>query len=105
MQPQFGFVRLDPFRRAEEARLLAVPRCIDDCPLRLPALLPQLAERARLLQFGGHAADRILRAVDPAVVMVAADDPFVRESRPLNSRDDVVERLRVPVERDLEMYF
>ena len=36
------------------------------------------AERAHLLEHGARAGHRILGAVDPGVVMVAADDPFVR---------------------------
>ena len=77
---------------------------IDQRPLRRPALLAQLAERARLFEQHGRAADRIARAVDPRVVMVAADDPLVRKRAARHLRDDVVERLRVPVERDLQVH-
>ena len=74
---QLRVVLLDPLGRAEQPRLFAVPRRVDDRALRPPALLQQLAERARLLELRRHAADRIAGAVHPRVVMVAADDPFV----------------------------
>ena len=101
---QVGAVRLDPLGRSEQRRFFAVPGGIDHRPLRRPALLAQLAERARLFEQHGRAADRIGRAVDPRVVMVAAHDPLVRERAALHLRDDVVERLRVPVERDLQVH-
>ena len=50
-------------------------------PLRRPALLAQLAERARFLEHRRHAADRIVGAVHPRVVVVAAHDPLVRKRR------------------------
>ncbi len=75
---QFLGVRLGPLGRAEQARLLAVPRREDDRAPRLPALLQQLAQRARFLEQRDLAGDRIVRAVDPRVVVVAAHDPLVR---------------------------
>ena len=68
---------LGPFGGSEQPRLLAVPGGVDDRPLRPPALLQQLAERARLFELGAMPLTGSLRAVHPGVVMVAANDPLV----------------------------
>ena len=73
---QIVAVRLDPFGRAEQRGLFAVPGGVDDRALRRPSLLAQFAERARFFEHRRHAADRIVRAVHPRVVMIAADHPF-----------------------------
>ena len=49
---------------------------------------------------GLRAGQRIVGAVDPGVVMIAANDPLVGKLRAGNARDDVVERLAIPVEAD-----
>ena len=85
-------VRLDPLRRADETRLLAVPRRVHDRALRPPAGLRERAERLRLGQLGHEAADRVLRAVHPRVVVVAAQNPLVRKLRALQHREDVAHR-------------
>ena len=102
--PQLLRVRLGPLGRAEQHRLLAVPRAVDDRALRAPALLAQLAERPRLLEQRHEAGDRVLGAVHPRVVVVAAHDPLVRELRAGDARDHVVHGLDVPVERDLQVH-
>ena len=94
---QFVGVLFGPFGRAEQARLFAVPRAIDDGALRLPALLEQFAERARFFEHGDHAGDRIFGAIHPGVVVIAADDPLVGKRRARNFRDHVVDGLDVPV--------
>ena len=71
-------VRLGPFGGAQQPRLFAVPHAVDDGALRLPALLQQRRRSARASSISGAGAgDRILRAVHPGVVMIAADDPLV----------------------------
>ena len=97
-------VRLDPFGRPEEAWLLAVPCGVDERAARTPAALRQLGDRARLFEHCHLAADRVRRAVDPRVVMVAAHDPLIGAVGACHLRDDVVDRLHVPVERDLEVH-
>ena len=101
---QFGGVRLRPLGGAEQARFLAVPRAVDDGALGLPALLEERAERAHLFHQRPGAGDRIFRAVDPGVVMIAADDPLVGELAAGNAHDHVVERLGVPVELQLQVH-
>ena len=68
-----------------------------------PALLVERAERARFLQLGDQPGDRILGAVDPCVVVVAANDPLVGLGRAGELRDHVVERLEPPVGLHVEM--
>ena len=97
-------VRLDPFRRAEEPLLLAVPGAEDDRALRPPSLLKERADGAGLLEHRDEAADRVLGAVDPRVVVVAADHPLVGPHGAGNVRDDVAHGHHVPVERELDVH-
>src|SRR5690348_5489782 len=47
---QLGCMSLCPFRRAEQHGLFAVPRAVNDGPLRLPSLLAKFTQRTALLQ-------------------------------------------------------
>ena len=78
---QIAGVLFDPFGRAEQPCFFAVPDAIDDRALRLPTLLQQFTESAGFFEQGAGAGDRIVRAVHPGVVMIAAHDPFVRVDR------------------------
>ena len=103
MVSQLGRMRLHPFGRSEQHRLFAVPRAENNGALRLEALLHQLANRARLFEERDHGRDRILGAVHPPVVVVAAHHPLIGLLGPLDSRDHIVDGLEIPVERELEM--
>src|ERR1700683_3232105 len=94
---------LGPFGGTEEGRLFAVPEAIDDGAVGLPALFHELTEGARFFKLGAGAGEGIFRAVDPGVVMIAADDPLIGKFGAGNFGDDVVEGLAVPVEGDGEM--
>ena len=96
-------VLLDPFGGPEQTLLFAIPRGVDDRPLRFPPLPEQRAQRPRLFELGGHAADGIVRAVHPCIVVIAADDPLVGIGGARDPGDHVVERLDVPRERDLQV--
>src|ERR1700733_14055263 len=96
-------VRLDPLGGTERTRLFAIPDAINDGAAGLPPLLDQFAERAGFFEFGGGAGDWIVGAVDPGVVMVAADDPLIGRGAAGNFGDDVVEGLDVPVGEHLQM--
>src|SRR5258708_22617001 len=78
-------VRLGPLGGAEQPGLLAIPRAVDDGALRFPALLQQRTHRAHFLHHGNEARDRILSAVHPRVVMVAAYDPLIGELAAANA--------------------
>ena len=104
MLAQILVVVLDPLGRAEQRLLLAIPCGVDQRPLRAPSLLCELAKRARFLEDDRHAGTGITRTVDPRVVVVAANHPFVRIGRPLHPRDDVVNRHAVPVECELQVH-
>ena len=101
---QLRFVMLDPLGRSEQALLFTVPGGIDDRPLRSPALLYELPERTSFLELRGHPACRILCAVHPGVVVVAADDPLVGVGRSRQARDDVVDALETPIEGQLQVH-
>ena len=77
---QFVVMLLGPFGRAQEPRLFAVPRAINNGALRLPSGFYKLPKRASFFQNCDLAGNRILRAVDPAVVMIAANHPLIRKS-------------------------
>jgi len=79
-----------PLGRAEESLLLAIPRRIDQSPPRPHAALCELTDRARLLEHGHLSADRIAGAMDPCIVMIAANDPLIREVGSREPRDHVV---------------
>ncbi len=102
---QFIIMCFGPFSGAEQAGFFAVPEAIDDSAVRLPALLEQLAERAGFFQFGTGAGERIFGAIDPSIVMVAANDPLIGILRAGDFGDDVVQRLAIPVELEMEMRF
>src|SRR5438477_11083574 len=74
---QYVIELLGPFGRAQEPRLFAVPRAVNNSALRFPSGLHELAKRTRFFQDGNLAGNGILCAVHPAVVMVAANRPFV----------------------------
>ena len=80
---------LHPLGRSEQHRLFAVPDRVDDRAFRLPALLHELAKRARFLEKRRRAAHGIGRAVHPRVVMIAAHDPLIRERRARNFCADI----------------
>src|SRR6266542_7049998 len=96
-------MRLGPLGRAQESRLLPVPGAEQDRAAGSPAFLHKSPEGARLLEERGQAADGVARSIDPGVVVVATDNPFVGEYRSRDPRDDVAHRCDLPVEGDLEM--
>ncbi len=97
---QMGFY---PFDRTQQTRLFAVPRAIDDGTLRSPALAMQLTQHARFFQQRGLAGDGIVGAVDPGVVMIAANDPLAIV-RAVQGGDHIVDRFHVPVGSDFEVH-
>ena len=97
-------MRLRPLGGAEQAGLLAVPHTVHDGALWLPSLLNELGESARLFHQGDGARDRIVRAVNPRVVVISANHPLIRIRGARDARDHVVERFEVPVERQLQVH-
>src|SRR5438093_2407946 len=97
-------VLLRPLGGAEQALLFPVPSGQNDAPLRPPALLEELAKCACLLQDCDHAAYGMGGAVDPRIMMVALDDPFIGKSAPLYARDDVIRGVKIPVAGNLEVH-
>ena len=96
-------VELDPLGGAEEGGFFAIPPAVNDGALGLPALLEELAEGAGFFELGAGAGDGVAGSVDPGVVVVAADDPLIGHGGALDGGDDVVERLALPVEGELEV--
>src|SRR5229473_2531897 len=94
---------LGPFGGAQESRLFAVPRAIDNGALRLPSGLDQLTKSPRFFDGGNLTRDGILRTVYPAVVMIATNHPFIRKSGTLNSSDHVINWLDVPARFHFQM--
>src|ERR1700680_1274781 len=89
---QLGGVRLRPFRGTDQGGLFAVPGAVNDRSLRPPARFDKLADGVRFAKYGDHSTDGIVRAVDPRIVMVCPDDPFIRPLASAQPRDDVVAR-------------
>ena len=71
-------VRFYPLRGTEKAGLFAIPRAVIDGALRSPAGLYQFGQGARFLELVHLAGNRIVGAVDPRIVVIAANNPFVR---------------------------
>ena len=71
----------------------------------MPTLLEQLPKAARLFQFRARPGQRIAGAIDPGIMVIAANHPLIGKSRAGNCRDHIVERLAVPIEADGEMRF
>ena len=102
---KFVAMGFDPLGRAQQARFFAVPGAEDDGPLRVPSLFMQFAEHASFFQNGHHARDWVLGAVDPGIVVIAADHPLLGRIRSAQGGDHVVDRLQVPVGNDFQMNF
>ena len=103
MRGQLWRMRLNPLGRAEQRRLFAIPEAVDYRALRMPALLEQFAQSACLFELCARARKGIACTVDPRIMVVAANNPLIRQRGTGNRRDHVVERLPVPVEADRQM--
>ncbi len=104
MRFQFIHVSFNPLHRSKQSGLFSIPRAIDDGALGSPALAMQFAQHARFLQHRGLAGDRIVGAVYPGVVMIAAQHPLLAAVRAAQCADDVVDRFDVPVGSNFEMH-
>src|SRR5215471_17248680 len=98
-------VGLDPFGGSKQSRLLAVPAAQDDSSFRMPSLFQEIAKSARFFQFSDEPTDRVVRSVDPAVVVVTLNDPLIRIGAAGDCSDHVVEGMKRPVEGELQMDF
>ena len=56
-------------------------------------------------EHGGLSADRILRPIDPGIMMISADHPFVRKFFALDHRDHIITGNYFPVELQFQMHF
>ena len=104
MRLQLVHVIFDPFDRSQQSGFFSIPCAIDDGALGSPSLAMQLAQHARFFEHGGLAGNRIVGAVDPGVMMIAAQYPLLAAIRASQSADNVVDRLDVPVGCDFEMH-
>ena len=73
----FSTHSVDPIK----AELFRIPQRELDGSLRFPTGLPKFGQGPRRLEHGDCAAGRIVRAIDPCVVMIAVDYPLVRKFR------------------------
>ena len=69
---ELGQMLFDPFRRSQEALFFGVPGGEDERAARTPSALGQFTDGPRFFHQRDHAADRIARAVNPGIVMIAA---------------------------------
>src|SRR5215212_9881238 len=96
-------MRFNPLGRAEQSGFLSVPCRIDNRAFWFPAAPHEFADCARLLHLGHKTADGIVSAVDPGVVMIASDNPFVWSFAAAKLRYDIIGRNSLPIEFELEM--
>ena len=101
---QLGAIRFDPFGRADQTRLFAVPFADDDRAARLPASTSKFAERASRFEHRGCAAAGIGGAENPRVVMIAEHHPFVVGCA-AQFGDHVVDRPLLIVHHELHVNF
>src|SRR5258705_13255592 len=80
---------LDPFRRADEAPLLAVPGGEDDGAGGLLSVTRERGERARRLEHRHGAAHVVARTRSPGIAMTADHDPFIRPATAPDHPDGV----------------
>ena len=102
---EFVGVLFGPLGRAEQSFLLPVPRAVNDSSSRLPSLPQELRKPPRFFEQRHLAGDGIFGAIDPGVVVVPANDPFIGKVTARDPRDDVVNRLDVPIENRLQVNF
>ncbi len=67
--------------------------------------LAKFAKPARLFKKRDLTGERIVGSVDPPVMMIAANDPDIGFLATAHLGDNIVDRLDVPVEGELEMNF
>src|SRR6266852_7184774 len=90
---QFVEMVLHPFGGAEQSRLFAIPRAINNGALGLPTRFDEFTESAGFLELRDEAGDGIFRAVDPGVVVIAANYPLIGIAATGDVRDHVVDWL------------
>src|SRR5437667_6258775 len=71
--------------------------------MRTPTGFRELADRFRFLEHGYLTAQRIARAVDPGIVMIAAHDPLIGAIASRQTRDDVARRNHLPIKFELHV--
>src|SRR5580700_11215647 len=77
MLPKLVRMLFYPLGGTEKHGLFTIPGGVDDGALRLPSLFGKLAKCARLLQQYHLTGDRVIRAIYPRIVMVAAQHPKI----------------------------
>ena len=93
----------DPFGRTEQSRFFSVPTCIDQGAPRLPPFFDEPADRLGLGHQRHVSREWVGGAEHPGIVMIAADDPMIRFFGAANFRNDVVDRLLMPVGQHFQM--
>ena len=78
-----------PFGRAQQPGFFTVPGAKDNRSFRSPARFGQLTRRSRLFEQSHEAADGISGSVDPGIVMIAANHPFVRTLAAAKTRNQM----------------
>src|SRR4029079_15399987 len=73
---QFIQVIFNPLNGSKQSGLFSVPPAVDDGALGSPALTMEFTEHARFLQHRSLAGNRIVGAVYPRVMMIAAQHPL-----------------------------
>ena len=68
-------------------------------------MLDQFSQRASLFQHAHLAGDGVFRAIDPAVFVIAAQNPLIGLLGSGDLSDDVIQRHGVPVECQLQVNF
>jgi hypothetical protein len=100
---QFVGMGFGPFGRPQQHRFLAVPRAVNDCPARLPALLQQIAEGTRFFEQRHLPGDGIFGTIYPGIVMIATNNPFISGGGAGNFGNNVVNFFDVPIRFHFEV--
>src|SRR5262245_27368451 len=101
---QFVRMTFSPFGGADQGLFFTIPSAVNDRALGPPTGFRQLADGLGFSQNRDHSTDGIFRTVDPSVMMIAANNPFVGELAPTEAGDHVVGWNCIEVELEREVH-
>src|SRR6185312_4085283 len=96
---ELGGMLFHPLGGTNKAELLAIPERDLHGALRMPAFFRHLAESAGGFEQRRGAGERIVRAANPRVMVIAGEKPLIGKFRAGNGRNYVIEWVRLIIHR------
>src|SRR5215468_10868099 len=97
-------MRFSPFSGADQCLFFTIPRTINDRALGSPTRLHQLTDGLGFSENCDHSANRIFSAVDPSVMMITTNNPFIGELASPEPGDHIVGGNCIEIEFERKMH-